>query len=133
MARATPFPTSTYNNNNYWVDVLFQPAADAPPGVPTNVTATPGYQDATVTWTDPGQGGSPITSYTITPYIGATAQTPTTISGASVTQRDDRRADERHRIHVHGRRDQRQRHRARVRAVERRHARAASRKACGRR
>jgi Domain of unknown function (DUF4082)/Domain of unknown function (DUF1929)/Fibronectin type III domain/Glyoxal oxidase N-terminus len=82
---STPtFPTSTYNANNYWVDVMFQPAADAPPGVPTNVSATPGYQSATVNWTDPGQGGSAITSYTVTPYIGSTAQTPTTINGASV-------------------------------------------------
>jgi hypothetical protein len=34
-----------------------------------------------VSWTAPSDGGSPITSYTITPYIGSSAQTPTTING----------------------------------------------------
>jgi hypothetical protein len=34
-----------------------------------------------VSWTAPANGGSPITSYTITPYVGSVAQTPTTITG----------------------------------------------------
>jgi hypothetical protein len=29
-----------------------------------------------VSWTAPGETGSPITGYTVTPYIGSTAQTP---------------------------------------------------------
>ena len=32
--------------------------------------------------TAPSNGGSTITSYTVTPYIGSTAQTPTTVSGS---------------------------------------------------
>ena len=70
------FPTSTYNANNYWVDVLFQPT---PPGQPTGVAATAGYGAATVNWSAPATGGA--TKYTVTPYIGATAQTATTVTG----------------------------------------------------
>ena len=33
-----------------------------------------------MTWTAPASGG-PVTSYVVTPYIGSTAQTPTTING----------------------------------------------------
>ena len=70
------FPSSSYNANNYWVDVLFQ---GAPPGQVTGVTATAGRLAATVSWTAPSTGGA--TSYVITPYIGSTAQTPTTVTG----------------------------------------------------
>ena len=44
-------------------------------------SATAGDGRATVTWTAPTDGGSPITSYTVTPYIGSTAQTPATVNG----------------------------------------------------
>jgi hypothetical protein len=75
---STTFPTSTYNGENYWVDVVFGPSA--PPGQPTNVVATAGDASAGLTWSAPATGGA-VTSYTITPYIGSTAQTPTVISG----------------------------------------------------
>jgi Fibronectin type III domain len=52
------------------------------PGAPTNVTATAGDGSAVVSWTAPSNGGSAITSYTVTPFIGSTAQTPTTVSGS---------------------------------------------------
>ena len=52
------------------------------PGAPTGVAAAPGNGTATVTWTAPTDGGSPITSYTVTPYVGTTAQTPTTVTGS---------------------------------------------------
>jgi hypothetical protein len=45
------------------------------------VTASAGNASATVSWTAPSNGGSPITSYTVTPFIGATAQTPTVVTG----------------------------------------------------
>jgi Fibronectin type III domain/Cysteine-rich secretory protein family len=46
------------------------------PGAPTGVTATAGDATATVSWTPPvSTGGSPITSYSVTSYIGSTAQT----------------------------------------------------------
>ncbi|MDQ4212833.1 fibronectin type III domain-containing protein [Microbacterium sp. ASV81] len=56
-------------------------AAATAPGAPTGVTAVSGSSQATVNWTAPADGGSSITSYTVTPYIGTTAQTPTTITG----------------------------------------------------
>ena len=53
------------------------------PGAPTAVTATAGNASATVTWSAPSiTGGSAITSYTVTPYIGTTAQTPVVVSGS---------------------------------------------------
>jgi hypothetical protein len=51
------------------------------PGAPTGVTATAGNGSANVSWTAPGNGGSTITKYTVTPFIGSTAQTPVTVTG----------------------------------------------------
>ena len=57
------------------------PTAPSPPGVPTGVSAAAGSLQATVNWTAPASdGGSPITTYRITPYIGNTAQTPVNVS-----------------------------------------------------
>ena len=53
-----------------------------PPGAPTGVSAVPGDGSATVSWTPPTDGGGSITSYTVTPYDGSVAQTPTTVSSA---------------------------------------------------
>jgi hypothetical protein len=52
------------------------------PGAPANVNAVAGNASATVAWTAPSSGGSPLTSYTVTPYIGSVAQTPTTVTGS---------------------------------------------------
>jgi hypothetical protein len=75
-SQTSTFPTNSYNANNYSVDVLFAPQ---PPGQVTNVTATADHLAANVSWSAPSTGG--ITKYVITPYIGSTAQTPTTVSG----------------------------------------------------
>ncbi|TDQ00276.1 fibronectin type III domain-containing protein [Labedaea rhizosphaerae] len=56
------------------------------PSAPSNVTAVAGNASATVSWSAPGDGGSPITSYTVTPYIGSVAQSPVTVAGATNTQ-----------------------------------------------
>jgi hypothetical protein len=78
------FPTNTWNATNYWVDVVFASSSTTPvtaPQAPTGVSATPGDASAVVTWTAPPDGGSRITSYTVTPYIGTSAQTPSTVTG----------------------------------------------------
>jgi hypothetical protein len=81
---SSAFPNSTYNSENYWVDVVFSTGSTSAtaPAAPTNVTATAGSGSATVSWTAPSDGGSPITSYTVTPYVGSAAQTPTTVTGS---------------------------------------------------
>jgi hypothetical protein len=86
-ASATPAASVGTGANTAWemATVVFKAASQAPPtapGAPTGVTVTAGDQSAKVTWTAPGSGGSPITSYTVTPFIGSTAQTPTVISGS---------------------------------------------------
>jgi hypothetical protein len=72
------FPTSTNSATNYWVDVDFTPAPV--PGQVTNVSATAGNGAATVTWNAPS-GGGPVTTYTVTPYVGSEAQSATTVTG----------------------------------------------------
>lgn len=68
------------------MDVLFTPVTPPPlPGPPTNVSATAGLGQATVNWTEPSKGGVPA-SYRITPYIGASAQTPVTISAPATSK-----------------------------------------------
>ena len=59
---------------------LSQPATA--PSPPTGVTATAGNGTATVSWSAPQNGGSPLTSYTITPYVSGAAQPATTVSGS---------------------------------------------------
>ena len=78
---ASGFPNLTFNSENYWVDVVFSTGPATAPTAPTAVTATAGAGSAQVSWTAPSDGGSPITSYTVTPFIGTTAQTPTTVTG----------------------------------------------------
>ncbi|MGC4746828.1 putative Ig domain-containing protein [Micromonospora sp. DT201] len=58
----------------------------AVPGAPTITAASAGDSSARLTWTAPSTGGSPITSYVITPYIGGVAQTPQTFASAATTQ-----------------------------------------------
>ena len=47
-----------------------------------SVTATAGKGSASVNWSAPTTGG-PVTTYTVTPYIGSSAQTPTTVTGST--------------------------------------------------
>jgi titin len=61
------------------------PVPAPPPGQPTGVTAKAGDTTATVSWTAPSSdGGSPITNYRVTPYVGGVAQTPV-VTGSTAT------------------------------------------------
>ena len=57
------------------------PVAPTVPAAPTGVSATAGGGSASVSWTAPADGGSSITGYTITQYIGTAAQTAKTVTG----------------------------------------------------
>jgi hypothetical protein len=86
-AGTTPNATVSTGANTTWLMatiVLKSGVATPPtaPAAPTGVTASAGNASATVSWTAPSNGGSPITSYTVTPYVGTTAQTATTVSGS---------------------------------------------------
>ena len=53
-----------------------RPCCSRPPSRPCRAGPRPA-----LTWNAPYDGGSPITSYTVTPYVGTVAQTPTTVTG----------------------------------------------------
>ncbi len=56
------------------------------PDAPTGVAATAGNAQATVSWSAPASdGGSPIDSYRITPYVAGVAQTPVVTPTAALT------------------------------------------------
>ena len=59
------------------------PAGSAP-GAPADVTSITKDAGATVSFLAPASAGSsPVSSYTVTPYIGASAQAPTTVAAES--------------------------------------------------
>ena len=93
------------------------------PSAPAAPTAIGGDGQATVSWTAPADGGSPITSYKVTPYAGSTALPATTVSGSPrPDQRRRRRAGERDGVHVQGQGRERGRDRRRLPGVQRGHA-----------
>ncbi|MGO4587250.1 fibronectin type III domain-containing protein, partial [Arthrobacter sp. 2RAF6] len=57
------------------------PTTATAPAAPAGVGATAGNASATVSWTAPANGGSPITSYAVTPHAGATTLAPVTVTG----------------------------------------------------
>ena len=50
------------------------------------VNAVAGNGQATVWWTAPSDGGSAISSYTVTPYVGGVAQAPQTFTASATSQ-----------------------------------------------
>ncbi len=62
------------------------PTGASLPGAPTAVTATAKSSGALVAWSAPASdGGSPITGYKVIPFLGASAQTPTSVSGSATS------------------------------------------------
>jgi hypothetical protein len=62
------------------------PTGALTPSAPQSVSASPATTQALVSWTAPASnGGSSISSYTITPYIGTTAQLPVQVNNGSAT------------------------------------------------
>jgi hypothetical protein len=89
-AGATPNATAGTGASTIWLlgTVVFRAATNAPataPAAPTGVVATAGNGSATVSWTAPASGGSPITSYTVTPFAGSVAQAPMTVAAPATT------------------------------------------------
>ncbi|WP_426572129.1 CocE/NonD family hydrolase [Aquihabitans sp. McL0605] len=68
----------------------YAPASDASLATtaptPTDVTTKPGNGAVTVTWKAPPATGATVTGYVVTPYLGATAQTPKTFTTTALTQ-----------------------------------------------
>jgi titin len=56
------------------------------PGQVTNVVAVGGDAQATLTWTAPDNGGSPITAYRVTPVQGTSDQSPIIFNSTATSQ-----------------------------------------------
>ena len=83
--------------------------AVAVPGTPSGVGASAGNAQATVTWTAPSAtGGSQVTGYDITRYIGGVAQGTTSVG--AVTQTTITGLTNRGHLHVQSRCEERHRH-----------------------
>ena len=89
-------------------DRVRAPGGSRPPS-PRRRTPRP----ALIRWTPPSDGGNPLTSYTITPYVGGTAQTPVTVT-APASRGFVTGPRPEHELHVQGHGDQRERRRPRV-------------------
>lgn len=77
--------TDTWSGNTDpgTTELMVQTKSEGLPGTPTIGTVTPENAEVKVSFTPPAlDGGSAITSYTVTPYIGTTAGKTTTGSGA---------------------------------------------------
>jgi sugar lactone lactonase YvrE len=61
---------------------VFREVPPVPAGAPMIASLVADVGSVTLSWQLPSDGGSPVTSFTITPYIGTAAQTPTVVTGS---------------------------------------------------
>lgn len=74
------FPTSQFNNANYFADVLFVSGVAATvPATPLAPTVAGGDSQVVVSWAAPADGGSAITGYDVQQFVGATAGAVTSV------------------------------------------------------
>jgi hypothetical protein len=68
------------------VPTTFPGAPATAPISPTGVSALAGNNQVTVSWSTPSNGGSPITSYTLTTYVGGLTQATHMFSSTATSQ-----------------------------------------------
>ncbi|MEV6343184.1 DUF4082 domain-containing protein [Actinoplanes sp. NPDC051851] len=83
------FPTDTYDDTNYYVDVLFSTSDSTPPTV-TAVTPTPDVLYAPVTTAPTATFSKPVTASTV--HFTVTGASGTAIAGATTYDSDTRKA-----------------------------------------
>ena len=69
----------------WFIDDVVAYTCAALPSAPSGVVAVGGDHSAALTWLAPADGGSPVTSYVITPYVGGVAQPPVPTSSAATS------------------------------------------------
>lgn len=85
----TPFtaPLDSYRLTSHYNIGIIPPPSSTVPDEPTGVTAVAGVERATVSWVKPDHvGGSEVTGYVVTPFVGATAGTPQSFASTATTQ-----------------------------------------------
>jgi alpha-tubulin suppressor-like RCC1 family protein len=82
-----PSLNATVQGGFYHSSIVIIVDNDDVPKAPAAPVATAGNAEAEVTWAPPANTGTgPITGYVVTPYIGATAQTPQLFDATSATR-----------------------------------------------
>ena len=82
---ASLFPSSTYNDENYWVDVVFMPAStDTTPPVISAVSANPSSSSAVITWTTDENSTSVVNYGTSAASLNLSASDPTLVKSHSL-------------------------------------------------
>ncbi len=67
--------TGTYNGVQIYVEIFVKANVSAP-AVPSTPVATPANGTVALSWSAPSDGGSPLTGYTVTPYVAGVAGSP---------------------------------------------------------
>jgi len=81
------FPNNSYNQTNYWVDVVFNTTAppDSPPGVSSVAASSITSSGAVITWTTDKNSNSQVNYGTTSAYGSSSALDTTPVTSHSVT------------------------------------------------